>query len=947
MSFSVVGSVNHLVAEYRRFLLSTYRLADPRLREQFESHINQADVLVKGPYVTLANDFAREHTLKQLHDLGVGHKDLQRLKWSFGENKLFLHQEQSLRRVEQLGRNVVVKTGTGSGKTEAFLLAVMSGVLKMRAEGIRGTKAILLYPMNALANDQLGRLRTLIRDTGVGVTFAMYTGESESVAATLGEPVEGNEFIRRTDIREHQPDILLMNYKELEFMLVRKEDRTLFSPSLRFLMLDEIHSYRGALAMEIACLIRRLKARAGAGEGKLRCIGTSATVTKEAGGDDALAQFASDLYGEPFSREDVIGETLVVKPPPSRTYQPPFVKLAAEEIQNFDHEDDAKLADLVTRITGQSLRPTGSMPQKIRAALEGNELVALLERECREPRSLAELVQAVKTSFEAARALTDQELRTLVEAYLLVGSVGTEEDPPCLRPKLHTFFQGVYDVGLCMNPACRMLVRDGSETCPKCGSAVRPAALCRTCGQDFVKVRFDDSDPTKTYPNDEFISDEDTGFITPCVHVEQAGDDDDGEDEEDGENKKPRKRQAHTKSRQRLLPAYVCHQTGRVFRDTPEGAAAATSTRQWVMRGRGNTCPVCNSTYPKGDILTLLRSGAASSNSVLATHHLDKLPAKERKLLIFADNRQEAAHQAGYMGDRHRQFALRHAIEQVVQAAGASGLALNVIAHKLLEKFQDMGHVRRKLTSDEQRWWHRALEFEAANEFCLATHRRISLENLALVEVQYEFLDQLAQDNRFTAACAHAGLRLDDAAILVRAILDHMRRHRAVAFDFYQRYLDPTKEPWSVLVDEPYSVAISEHERTAQYFMLDRPEAVRSASVGGCKFNALVKDSERGRLGGIMCLVAKKARVPDAQAERWVRALVDLLREYEILEPAAILPATVPAPLAGGCRSRSLRGSSGSYRPRLASSARNARFGVLTGAWLATPRVVVQAALMI
>jgi ATP-dependent helicase YprA (DUF1998 family) len=178
VSFSVVGSVNHLVAEYRRFLLSTYRLADPRLREQFESHIKEADVLVKGPYVTLANDFAREHTLKQLHEQGVGHKDLQRLKWSFGDKQLFLHQEQSLRRVEQLERNVIVKTGTGSGKTEAFMVAVMSGIMRMRAEGIKGTKAILLYPMNALANDQLGRIRTLIRDSGVGVTFAMYTPET-------------------------------------------------------------------------------------------------------------------------------------------------------------------------------------------------------------------------------------------------------------------------------------------------------------------------------------------------------------------------------------------------------------------------------------------------------------------------------------------------------------------------------------------------------------------------------------------------------------------------------------------------------------------------------------------------------------------------------------------------------------------------------------------------
>jgi hypothetical protein len=433
-------------------------------------------VLVKGPYVTLANDFAREHTLKQLHELGVGHNDLQRLKWSFGEKELFLHQEQSLRRVETLGRNAIVKTGTGSGKTEAFMLPVISAVLKMRADGVKGTKALLLYPMNALANDQLSRLRNLIRDSGVGVTFAMYTGESESVAATLGEPVVGNEFIRRTEIQEHQPDILLTNYKQLEFLLVRKEDRPLFSPSLRFLVLDEINSYRGALATEIACLIRRLKARAGVGESKLRCIGTSATVSQDAGGDEALGEFAASL---------------------------------------------------------------------------------------------------------------------------LVGSVGTEKDPPSLRPKLHTFFQGVYDVGLCMNPACRMLVRDGSETCPKCQSAVRPAALCRTCGQDFVKVRFDEADPTKTHPNDDFSSDEDTGFITPCVHVEQASDDDEEGADENGESKKPRKRQAHTKSRLKLMPAFVCHQTGRVYEEMPSGSAASTVRVQQVMRGRGNTCPVCNSTYTR------------------------------------------------------------------------------------------------------------------------------------------------------------------------------------------------------------------------------------------------------------------------------------------------------------------------------------------------------------
>jgi ATP-dependent helicase YprA (DUF1998 family) len=273
MRFSVVGSVKHLVAEYRRFLRSTYRLADPKLREQFERHIDEADVLVKGPYVTLARDFLLGQTLDQLVKAKAGHSDLSRLHWTFGKRPVYQHQEKALRHVEERGRNAIVKTGTGSGKTEAFLLPVLSGAMRMRNQGIEGTKAILLYPMNALANDQLVRIRELIRDSGVSVTFAMYTGESESVALMLGEPVEGNELVRRDQIRATPPDILLTNYKELELMLVRKVDRPIFGPSLGYLVLDEIHSYRGALATEIACLIRRLKARASVICRRRRCLG--------------------------------------------------------------------------------------------------------------------------------------------------------------------------------------------------------------------------------------------------------------------------------------------------------------------------------------------------------------------------------------------------------------------------------------------------------------------------------------------------------------------------------------------------------------------------------------------------------------------------------------------------------------------------------------------------
>lgn len=894
--FSVVESVRHLIAQYRRFIKSSYKLADPRLRAQFEDHVNRAEVLVKGPYVTLARDFAQGLPLAEVLASGCGHPYLARLKWPFGTGALFAHQEAALRAVER-GRNVIVKTGTGSGKTESFLLPVLSAVMRQREQGVRGTKAILLYPMNALANDQLVRLRQLIRDSGSGVTFALYTGDSQTVTAALGEPVAGNEIVQRETIRRSPPDILLTNYKQLEFLLVRKADRALFTPALRHVVLDEIHSYRGALATELACLLRRLKARCGLKSGEMRAIGTSATVSQDAGGDAALARFASDLFDETFDVQDVIGERYVEPPTPAAPYDPPAVELTDAEAAVFGHGEELALVRLAEKLCGRSAASSGSTNAKLRGLLEGNCLVEALAEEAATPRSLNELASALTARVPALGTLPIDSVSRLVEAYLLVGSFGDDAEPPALRPKLHTFFHGVYDVGLCMNPRCRTLSTDGADRC-KCGSAIRPAVLCRTCGQDFVKVRFDPDHTELTVANDDFLSDEDTAYITPELVGEGDDEHDDTGAGEPEEKPKPARGKRTTAAQKRLQRQYVDHVRGSVHDVAPIGVPAENLSLQHVLRGRGSTCPVCNSRYPRGDVLTLLRTGVASSVSVLGTHHLDKVPEAERKLLVFADNRQDAAHQAGYMSDRHRQFALRHAIEAAVTQAGSGGIALQDLPAQVLEIFKAIGLAKRNLTRDEEKYWRHTLEFETAAEFCRATHQRIALENLALVEVQYEFLDRLLADPRFARICDKAGITEEKGAVLLRAILDFMRRRRAVSFEFYQRFLDPRKVPWSYLAAEPYNLSVGEHERGATMFMFDRPEALRSRAVSGIKFDSLVKDTERGAAGGVAKLVSGKAELGELFGDEWTRDVFDLLREYEILESPQSLPDGVRRHLA-------------------------------------------------
>jgi ATP-dependent helicase YprA (DUF1998 family) len=896
--FSVIESVRYLIEQYRSFIKSSYRLADPALRAQFEGHVDRAEVLVKGPYVTLARDFVEGQKLSQILASGCGHVNLARLHWPFGDTPLYGHQENAFRSVEA-GKNVIVKTGTGSGKTEAFLLPVLSGVLRANEQGVRGTKAVLLYPMNALANDQLLRLRELLRESNTGISFALYTGESETVAQTIGEPLSGHELTRRDEIRRNPPDVILTNYKQLEFLLVRKADRALFTPALRYVVLDEIHSYRGALATELACLLRRLKARCGVKKGSIRVIGTSATVSQDAGGDAALARFVTDLFDEPFELGDIVGERYRERPAPTHPYEPPFVELSEADLRFFTQADEPGLVRLAEKVCGRKGPDAASTHGKLQALLSESLFVGALMSAAEFPRSFDELAAALREKSAALRDAPTDAIMRLIQAYLLLGSYGDENEMPLLRPKLHTFFHGVYDVGLCMNPACRKLATDSSDRCGECGSAVRPAVLCRTCGQDFVKVRFNPDHPEETVSNDDFLSDEESAFITPYLVGERADEDEEAENDEPEEDEPRPRRRRQTAAEKRLKQQYVDHVRGSVFEAEPSGVPKDNLSVQHVLRGRGTSCPVCNSRYTRGDVLTLLRTGVASSVSVLGTHHLDRVPEDERKLLIFADNRQDAAHQAGYMSDRHRQFALRHAIGAAVSEAGSAGIALQDLPNRVREIFQRIGLAKRNLTRDEEASWRRTLEYEIAAEFCRATQQRIALENLALVEVQYEFLDKLIADRRFIECCRRAGSDVEKGAVVVRAMLDFMRRKRAVSFDFYQSFLDPKRTPWSWLTVDPYNLSIAEHERGAVYFMLDRPEALRSKSVSGIKAEPLVKDSDRGAAGGIARLVYDKIGLGAVIGEGWIRRVVDLLREYEMVESPPVLPESVRRHLRG------------------------------------------------
>ncbi len=175
---------------------------------------------------------------------------------------------------------VLVSAGTGAGKTEAFLLPVLSRLFSEPRRG-NGMRCLILYPLNALIRDQLDRLDAWLRGQRDIRMFAFNseTPEKPSVANQRGIEETGPHHVRtRNEARNDPPDICITNYSMLEYMLARPQDAPFFGPGLEAVIIDEAHLYRGALAAEVALLLRRVLVRAGVDPASVLFIGTSATL---------------------------------------------------------------------------------------------------------------------------------------------------------------------------------------------------------------------------------------------------------------------------------------------------------------------------------------------------------------------------------------------------------------------------------------------------------------------------------------------------------------------------------------------------------------------------------------------------------------------------------------------------------------------------------------------
>lgn len=299
----------------REFLVEQFRTTTEFFQKNgdsiIEEFVNSPSNVYKGPWLDIKLPF---ETSSETTDDVFRH-----LKPEF---QPYAHQRKAYERLSTATaspQSTIIATGTGSGKTECFAYPVLDHCLEAKKNGERGIKAIIIYPMNALAVDQSRRFAkeahalnsALSLEGNQRLRIGRYTGEDFNKDERVRIMTPTEVINCRSTLRDNPPDVLLTNYKMLDYLLMRAEDHTLWrfnQPNvLRYLIVDELHTFDGAQGTDLACLIRRLRARLQT-QNDLICVGTSATIGSGENALDDLCNYATSVFSTPFTRESIIGE---------------------------------------------------------------------------------------------------------------------------------------------------------------------------------------------------------------------------------------------------------------------------------------------------------------------------------------------------------------------------------------------------------------------------------------------------------------------------------------------------------------------------------------------------------------------------------------------------------------------------------------------------------------
>ena len=755
-----------VLADYRDFVCSFFTIADEKIRAFVDKSLVDEARLWPDYLLQVSPSYPRTATIDDLCDRGELHQETGRIfRTPHGEPfHLYKHQVEALGLFKQQ-LSYVVTSGTGSGKSLTYFLPIIDDLLSRPLSGDR-VAALVIYPMNALVNSQLQSLEQLKDDyerrlgKPFPITFEKFTGETSDT--------------RREELRRRPPQIMLTNYVMAEYMLVRPEDQRFLDRTgggLRFLVLDELHTYRGRQGADVAMLIRRLKERAAASN--LIHVGTSATMVANRNATpferrSAVGKFATRLFGHEITERQVIEETL----------------------EPFTSGGLPRPSELAASLS--VLLPTSIAEFRKHPLARWAEFQFGIEQENGErfkrrvPITLKDAAATLSEESGNDSEVCEQKLRELLT---VAGSLGRDDGGRAFAFKLHQFIgQGRALFTTLQDTGTRDFSLEG-QIQAGAGRIFVPVKFCRQCGQEYCHV---------LRSVDRFLP-HPIGTQTELEEAQRAGylmlapaDNDWNQDRIPEEWRDPKGRLRQNRRDRVPEPLYVM----------PDGAystePSGQSLKMWWQRSPFLLCLSCGVFYTDREqeftkLASISSEARSSATTVLATsllRHADRLGGARDKLLSFTDNRQDASLQAGHFNDfvhmsllrsslygalqREKELTFDNVAREVVNACGLGmrDIARNADLDPDSSAAQDVWRAFAELTEyrlyeDLRRSW-RVIQ--------------PNLEQVGLLRIAYRGLSELCSNEKhWTFDSTVQELSPRERVTLVRTVLDHFRRKRAIS----------------------------------------------------------------------------------------------------------------------------------------------------------------------
>ena len=801
-----------IIGSYRRYLETTFGFQNPERHAELSAALSADRALVNGPILQATAPYATGASLGELIDQGVVTEQFRRFTpEDFPlDRPLYKHQEEAIRKLID-GRNLMVATGTGSGKTECFLLPVINDLLGELGSGTLnnpGVRSLLLYPMNALANDQLKRLRELLKPFPE-ISFGRYVGDTkhkqrDAVAhhqAVFGEEPLPNELVSRDQMKERPPHILITNFAMLEYLLLRPADTAFFDGLTgkywRSVVLDEIHVYDGAKGAELGMLLRRLRGRVLGGQrGRLQVVGTSATLGQGPEARLQLAEFGRRLFDEPFapSEDDPSGLDVV---------EPVRKELSGSERWRMPQEligelasawrsgaEPARLASVVSDSSPPvSVEPDDTVATYLHRLLESEHHVVRLQGVLeRGSGPLRDLASEVFTGPSPGQVAVD-----LVE--LCLAARAAPQDPPLLPARYHLMVRALEGAFVCRasdHPlGVPRMVLTRQVKCQGCARVGRDRTMfevssCRKCGAEYLLGHLDDTNHFQLL----------TLTSRPLyLHVAQAGDDvvlDEDEAanyEADGPD--------HLTFDQLCVSCGHLGETGGCGCSRPD-PQSVTRLEPANSEGDLRVCVACGGRSNTSIVLRVL-TGSEAPVAVVATHLYQALPpgtseasfhiGAGRKLLSFADSVQDAAFFAPYLSRTYGRAVQRRLIWEVLDKDDDP---VPLISRSTRLRRRAEGEL---VLDDSGSADNRPEVLHWLTAEALAVDRRQSLDGVGLAEITVNMPTRLV----IPPILARLGLTDDETKDLARVLLDSLRLSGAMSVPEDVDLADPIFSPRNIV----------------------------------------------------------------------------------------------------------------------------------------------------